>query len=104
MPLAETMALWAQADVVLGPHGAGLTNMAFMRAGGLVLELLPVNQTGAHYHRIAAAAGLQHHYYLLDGERGSRRADGNLDVALRPLAHWLAQRLPQWDDTPGACL
>jgi len=31
--------LFSQASVIIGRHGAGLTNMMFMPAGGLVLEI-----------------------------------------------------------------
>ena len=37
--LAEQIALFAAADAVLGPHGAGFANMLFMPEGALAMEL-----------------------------------------------------------------
>lgn len=39
LPFADQVRLFSGADVVVGVHGAGLTNLAFCRAGTRVLEL-----------------------------------------------------------------
>lgn len=39
MPVHEQMRLFQEADVVIGPHGAGLTNIVFMRENTCVIEI-----------------------------------------------------------------
>lgn len=41
MPLKDQATLFAAADTVLAPHGAGLANIVFLRPGARVIELLP---------------------------------------------------------------
>lgn len=55
-PSAED--LFAQADVVVGAHGAGLANLAFCKPGTQVLELLPSAQAFPHYYTLAVVGGL----------------------------------------------
>ena len=43
LPWSEQLLLFSSADVLLGIHGAGLTNALFMAPGGLVLELMAVH-------------------------------------------------------------
>lgn len=41
MPLAEQWALFAGAELIVAPHGAGLANLAFCRQGTAIIELSP---------------------------------------------------------------
>ena len=38
LPVADQVSLFSEAQVVVGPHGAGLTNLIFMPEGGAVVE------------------------------------------------------------------
>jgi capsular polysaccharide biosynthesis protein len=56
--------LMQTAGVLIGLHGAGLTNMLFMPSGGKVLEFR--NMTDAHHNcYFALASDLGHNYYYL---------------------------------------
>ncbi|MGX1690741.1 glycosyltransferase family 61 protein [Brevundimonas naejangsanensis] len=46
LPFSEQMALFARASHIAGPLGAGLTNAAFMRKGGAMVEFAPEGRTG----------------------------------------------------------
>jgi hypothetical protein len=50
------------ASVIAGVHGAGLTNMLFMKAGSKVLELTTALE-GEQYYYYTLANALQHNYY-----------------------------------------
>ena len=100
-PVAEQAAMFDRASVVVGVHGAGLTNTAFCRPGTLVVEIFG-DYVVPCYWALAALAGLDYAHYLSedagdrDGASGrdqaARRADG---VQLDPqhFSAWLDERL-----------
>ncbi|MBN8553781.1 MAG: glycosyltransferase family 61 protein [Caulobacterales bacterium] len=56
---AEQVRMFAEAKVVVGPHGAGLTNIAFCPPATHVLEIVnSINVDYVFFERIAEAAGL----------------------------------------------
>ena len=57
-PFADQVRLARAADVVIGPHGAGMTNVAFCRPGTAVYELLPEFWANPCFRAIAQGAGL----------------------------------------------
>lgn len=58
LPVRDQAALFARARLVVGPHGAGLANCAFMAPGGAVVELTHTGRVVGTYHELAGAAGL----------------------------------------------
>jgi O-antigen/teichoic acid export membrane protein/capsular polysaccharide biosynthesis protein len=68
---------FSQATAVIGPHGAGLTDLAFCLPGTAVLELLPSDHVYPYYCSLAQAAGLRYGYLIGQSERQrSKRAFG----------------------------
>lgn len=61
--VTEQVSLFRSAEVVLGPHGAGLTNALFSDRTTLV-ELVPRNYTPAYFHVLAALFDLEYEYVL----------------------------------------
>lgn len=62
--------LFSQARYLVSNHGAGLTNMLFMRDGGSVLELRHVSDyVNNCYFIFASALGLKYYYQLCQAER-----------------------------------
>jgi capsular polysaccharide biosynthesis protein len=60
LTVAEQAQLFAQADIVIGPHGGGLTNMIFCAPGTRVIELIsPVAQVLC-YWTLATSAQLEY--------------------------------------------
>jgi capsular polysaccharide biosynthesis protein len=57
LSISEQVALFADAEIVAGPHGAGLTNAVFMAPGGAVIELTHHQRVVWTYHEVAGAAG-----------------------------------------------
>ena len=54
--------LMARTGVLIGVHGAGLTNMLFLPVGAAVVELLPARCAYPLYERAAAALGHLHYF------------------------------------------
>ena len=57
-PFADQVRLARAADVLIGPHGAGMTNVAFCRPGAAVYELLPAFWANPCFRAMAQCGGL----------------------------------------------
>ena len=66
----QQVELFAGAAVIVGPHGAALTNAAFMSPGGAIVELTHEARVVWTFHEVAGAAGLG--YACVIGERTSK--------------------------------
>jgi capsular polysaccharide biosynthesis protein len=64
----EQILLFKGADVVVGPHGAGMTNIGFCRPGTKVLELMQSTFIRIFMTRIAQAARLDYRVECFGGE------------------------------------
>ena len=72
LTLQEQVALFASTQLLIGVHGAGLTNMLYMPAGGAILELLPPLYATASYWGIASTLGIAYHHLVChDPELGA---------------------------------
>jgi GT2 family glycosyltransferase len=81
----EQAALFYDAESVVAPHGAGLTNLLFAE-GARVLELFPTPYVVPHFYYLCKANGLP--YHPLVGREGSRDDDFTVEVAR--VQEWLA--------------
>lgn len=66
LSFAEQIALFAQAEVIVAPHGGGLTNLIFCDRGTRVLELFSPNYVRHYYWVISQALSLDH--WFMTGE------------------------------------
>jgi capsular polysaccharide biosynthesis protein len=79
MSPAEQVRAFAEAECVVGPHGAGLTNLAFAPAGAAVVELFARDYVNECFWALATTVeGLRYRYLVGDGPRraGSGRNRG----------------------------
>jgi capsular polysaccharide biosynthesis protein len=60
LSFAEQVRLFAGANLVVGIHGAGLTNIVFCHPGTLVYEILPAHYTNACFCNLAYNCGLRY--------------------------------------------
>lgn len=67
LPVQDQIALFDSAEVVVAPHGAGLTNITFCQPGTHVLEMFAPNYVHLGLWTIAHAAGLDYSYLVGDG-------------------------------------
>ena len=58
LSLREQARLFAEADIIVAPHGAGLSNIGFARPGTIVIELMMDTYRNWCFRRLAAARGL----------------------------------------------
>jgi hypothetical protein len=62
---------FAEAAIVVGAHGAGLTNLVFLSPQAKVLELLPSDHIWPYYYTITESAGAEY-AYIVGQSLGSR--------------------------------
>jgi capsular polysaccharide biosynthesis protein len=86
MPVEEQVALFHDADIVVGAHGAGLSNVIFADRAK-VLELFPASFVTPHYYFLSKACG--HAYRYVYGTRDDRNA--NLVVNVRAVLSTLQE-------------
>lgn len=58
--LREQVGIFSQAEIIVGIHGAGLTNLLWANNNAKVLEILPSNRRANHYTKLASELGLSH--------------------------------------------
>ena len=80
----DQVAIFAGAETVIGPHGAGLSNVVFCPDGAEVIELQPDAYSADMFAAICAVRGLRHTAVRLPVGQGSAR-HGDADVALELL-------------------
>lgn len=89
LPVREQLEAFAAAAVVVGVHGAGLTNLVACRPGATVLELLPGDGPFNHYFLMASVLGLRHGHLIgrrLDPACDDFTVDADQLLALLALA------------------
>lgn len=64
MPLIEQIAVFANAKVIVAPHGSGLTNLVFCSPKTTVIELFSPNYVRPDYWAISQQLDLKHYYCL----------------------------------------
>ncbi|TGE14048.1 glycosyltransferase family 61 protein [Hymenobacter elongatus] len=97
--LAQQIALFAGARLVVAPTGAALANLVFVPPGTPVIELFPKHFTVVEYPELCHRLGLPHQFLVADAARGElhSRREGwreDLTIDLVALEHCLRQALP----------
>ncbi len=59
LPVVEQIAAFRAARLVIGPHGAGLSNLVFCRSGSFVYEMLPRHYPNVAFNRRRPGCGAE---------------------------------------------
>lgn len=70
--LVEKMHLFANAELIVGQHGAGLTNIVFCRPGTVVLEIVADVLPSQYFQMIAELKGLDYFYLASESVYNNR--------------------------------
>ena len=85
MPFADQVSLIGSASILVGNHGAGLTNLAWMSPGSRVLELRRRGDGQNNcYYSLASALDLPYYYLLCDAVRETERTH-TADILVNPI-------------------
>lgn len=84
--ISQQAELFCQAEVIVAPHGAALTNLLFINPGSIVIELMPYGYSNNCFYTLASHANVD--YFCLEGERNvhlpkidSRFLDLQVDIS-----------------------
>ena len=80
MSLAEQITLFREAKIVLGVHGAGLTNIIHCRPGTLVVEFMPAGLDRPCYPVLSQLFNL--HHVMINAPRAGRRHAIRVSIAV----------------------
>lgn len=64
--VAQQAQLFAQADIIISPHGSSLTNLVFCQSNTVVIELFSPHYMRTDYWMISQHLNLQHYYLLCE--------------------------------------
>lgn len=87
LPFAEQVALFASAERVVAPHGAGLSNLVFCTPGTPVLEIFAPTYVNVCYWALSNQVDAGYHYLLGEGETPPDFVDPHLahaDIRVDP--------------------
>ena len=97
MTVADQVRFFAEAECVVGAHGAGLTNLAFAPPGAAVVELFPPDYVNECFWALACTVeGLRYRYLVGDGtpQRSRRNRGVASDIRVDPRqVVWLLEGL-----------
>jgi hypothetical protein len=66
MSVEEQVKLFSSSEVIVGPHGAGLANLAFCSPGTKVFEIFPPTYITCLYWLVSSLGRLDYHYLIGD--------------------------------------
>lgn len=66
LSLSKQIAIFANAEIVIGPHGAGLANIAFCYPDTKVVEINTPYRISSLFTRLANAASLEYHLHIAE--------------------------------------
>jgi hypothetical protein len=89
LSLSDQIALMARTQVLLAPHGAGLTNMLFCPPGTRIGEIADPAYPNPNFYAMAAALGHEYHYLRARGEGDRHPLRQDLRLAADDLAAFL---------------
>ena len=78
LSVAEQIAAFRAARLVIGAHGGGMSNIVFCQSGSFVYEMLPRHYPNAAFNRLAQAAGAELLGRSVRGRRGRQSIPARL--------------------------
>jgi Glycosyltransferase 61 len=84
MTFRDQLNLFKNADVVIAPHGAGLTNLVFCTSGAKCLELFSPSYVSDLYAVLSAVLGIDYYYLIGNGSPDPQRVRSNDAFDINP--------------------
>lgn len=85
IPWPEQVAVFREAECIVGPHGAAFTNILFSRPGCRLVELFPAEENVWYFQRMAENVGVRHSAFQGAPSQKIERKREGFTVPIRPL-------------------
>jgi capsular polysaccharide biosynthesis protein len=92
LPFLEQVKLFAEARIVVGPHGAGFTNAVFCQSGSALIEFMPKGWRINCFERLARLVGIRYHS-IIGAELGADVSNDDHTVDREELRKLIRQTL-----------
>lgn len=79
--IQEQMAMFAEAEAIVAPHGAGLTHLAFCRPGTKVVEFFSPQYVNGCFYSQAKLLDMDYYYFLGEGKVSREGVDPEINIA-----------------------
>jgi capsular polysaccharide biosynthesis protein len=108
MSVVQQIRAFAQAELIVAPHGAALANLAFASPGAAVIELLAPDFVQGCYWKLAdCVPGLRYRYLIRNERQASpermRGVASDINVDITALTRMLDELSNLGDDTRAVC-
>ncbi len=80
MSVCDQVRLFSAADVIVAPHGAGLTNLTFCREGTKVIEIHSARFLKKYYWELASARRLRYYSMVVADEFSTASVPGDFEI------------------------
>ena len=80
MPFEEQVRLFQNAEMVVGPHGAGFTNLIFSKPGTRVVEILAKGYERRCYWTLSSELGHDYRFHLGQPKFPERKGEPDIEV------------------------
>ena len=88
LTILETIKLFNRAKIIIGPHGAGLTNMLFAKKGCKIIEIMPYSDPNECYHHLTNM--LEHNYNCIVLEDSGKTNGKQMKIKMEYLDKFLS--------------
>ncbi|RCS41446.1 glycosyltransferase family 61 protein [Bremerella cremea] len=104
LSVQQQIELFQQAEMVVAPHGAGLTNLAYCRPGTAVLEVSPTSRPCRYFHGLSHINQLRFRVYFGRSVRrlGQVGTEADIEIQREALLHEVQDLLAHVEQ-PLAC-
>jgi capsular polysaccharide biosynthesis protein len=80
MPFDEQVRVFRNAEIVVGPHGAGFTNLIFSKPGTHVVEILAKGYERRCYWTLSDELGHDYRFYLGEPKFPERKGEPDIEI------------------------
>ncbi len=93
LSVRQQIQLFQQAEMIVGPHGAGLANVVFTPPGAKVIEIGTVYRPFGYFHRLCTQRDHDLVWFLGHAVRGNRKEESHILIDVAQIEDCLARQL-----------
>ncbi|MEZ4826291.1 MAG: glycosyltransferase family 61 protein [Bacteroidia bacterium] len=79
--ITDQVAMFAGAEAIIAPHGAGLTHLSFCKPGTKIIEFFSPLYVNACFYSLASVVNLDYYYLLGEGKNPKEGVDLEINIA-----------------------